>query len=145
LIRVNELHGSYLVDQDCAAKGGIGLINRTSLAGLNNEFFEQLSGGGRVNVVGAVIPGDVAGAQAMTVFVDAPLALVTDGLVIDIHTSPGVRAWLSACWSKPLGPHAMADSLRYRLQCCHDDHTTLLIWPAAPANSAEAASDRWGR
>jgi hypothetical protein len=106
-----------------------------------SEFVEVFPDDGRpVNVVGAVIPGDMASAQAMTVSLDAPLALVTDGLAIDIRTSPGVRAWLSACWSKPLGPHAMADSLRYRLQGSHDDRTALLIWPVAPAMSGPATS-----
>lgn len=97
------------------------------------EFIEVLSHENQlVNLVDATVPGEVTGtAEVVTAHLDAPLAVVTDGLATDIRTSPAVQEWLSRRWSTPLGPHAMADSLRYRRQGSHDDRTAVVVWPAA--------------
>jgi hypothetical protein len=92
-----------------------------------------------VNVVDAVMPGDLgAAAEVVNLPMDAPLVVVSDGLATDIRTSPAVRQWLSTRWRGPLGPHAMADSLRYRRQGSHDDRTALVVWPSPLLSSADA-------
>ena len=55
------------------------------------------------------------------------IALATDGLAVDLRTSPGVRKWLGERWVAPLGPFAFADTLRYQRQGSHDDRTAVAV------------------
>ncbi|MCA1707374.1 MAG: protein phosphatase 2C domain-containing protein [Actinobacteria bacterium] len=94
--------------------------------------FEELFAvdGGSINVVAASLPSTTAPSpeSSRTLFSD-PVVLATDGLANDIRTSAGLRGWLGEQWRRPLGPHAMAESLRYRRQGSHDDRTAVVVWP----------------
>jgi hypothetical protein len=93
-----------------------------------DEAFAE--GNGYVNVVDASLPTDD---QDDVEIVERGLeggsmALVSDGLAIDLRTSPVLRSWLANCWAQPIGPFAMGESLRYRRQGSHDDRTALALW-----------------
>jgi hypothetical protein len=79
-----------------------------------------------VNLVRASLPGE---AEPEVVHSTATIiALATDGLAVDLRTSPGIQKWLGLRWAVPLGPFAFADTLRYQRQSSHDDRTAVAVW-----------------
>ena len=70
------------------------------------------------------------------------LAVVTDGLALDLRRSAPVRAWLETAWAHPVGPWAMGDSLRYRCERSTDDRTAVLVWYDRSATRTEAVPPR---
>jgi Protein phosphatase 2C len=87
-----------------------------------------------VNVVRSALPGT---AEPEVIHSTAGMiALATDGLAVDLRTSPGIQRWLSGRWAAPLGPFAFADTLRYQRQGSHDDRTAVAFWQLGAKQSA---------
>lgn len=82
---------------------------------------------GAVNAVDMSLPDPAAQPEPSST-PHPVVALVTDGLAMDLRMSAAVREWLCTRWKDPLGPHAMSDSLRYRRQGSHDDRTAVVVW-----------------
>ena len=93
-----------------------------------------------VNVVRGVLPGT---AEPEVIHSTAGMiALATDGLAVDLRTSPGIQRWLSGRWAAPLGPFAFGDTLRYQRQGSHDDRTAVAVWQlGAEPSAADHAAD----
>lgn len=91
-----------------------------------------------VNVVHAALPG--AAEPEVTRSAAAVIAVATDGLAVDLRTSPGIQKWLSARWTAPLGPYAFADTLRYQRQGSHDDRTAVVIWRLTDDQAVDAGA-----
>jgi hypothetical protein len=93
-----------------------------------------------VNMVRSALPGT---AEPEVLHSTAGMiALATDGLAVDLRTSPGIQRWLSGRWAAPLGPFAFGDTLRYQRQGSHDDRTAVAVWQLGVEQSAaDHASD----
>jgi hypothetical protein len=97
---------------------------------------------GPINVLGESLPGPVASRPQRVHAEAALLILATDGLANDLRNSPGVRSWLSEQWTRPIGPFAFGDSLRYQRQGSHDDRTAVVVWQIATGpGKTEEGSD----
>jgi hypothetical protein len=97
---------------------------------------------GPINILGESLPGPAASRPQRAHAQASVLILATDGLANDLRNSPGVRSWLSEQWTRPIGPFAFGDSLRYQRQGSHDDRTAVVVWQAATGpGEAEEASD----
>ncbi len=104
-----------------------------------NEVFAAPEGA--LNEVAVSLPGATE-ADVEVAEVPAPhgtVVVATDGVALDLRMSPGVRTWLARSWAEPIGPFAMADSLRYERRGSLDDRTAAVIWPAARPTSAKMA------
>lgn len=97
-----------------------------SAEGQLDELFP--AGAGYVNEVQSLLPGSSSGSEEQAVTHAGIVAVVTDGLANDLRTSATIRSWLGGQWSTPLGPYAMAESLRYRRQGSHDDRSAVVVW-----------------
>ncbi len=96
---------------------------------------------GPINSLGESLPGPAASRPQRAHAQTQVLILATDGLANDLRNSPGVRSWLSEQWTRPIGPFAFGDCLRYQRQGSHDDRTAVVVWPAATDPGEEEASD----
>ena len=96
---------------------------------------------GPINILGESLPGPAASRPQRAHAQTQVLILATDGLANDLRNSPGVRSWLSEQWTRPIGPFAFGDCLRYQRQGSHDDRTAVVIWPTATDPGEEEASD----
>jgi serine/threonine protein phosphatase PrpC len=124
-----------LVGADGAQVARVGDVSGFRVSGA--EFVELFEPSDEfVNLVPATLPATGSEPAVEEVLVAAPdtLALVSDGLAIDIRTSEAVREWLGARWRRPLSAFAMGDTLRYRRRGSHDDRTGVVVW----VNPAEA-------
>jgi serine/threonine protein phosphatase PrpC len=94
------------------------------------EVFPDDGASAPLNEVGTTVPDDDGDDLTPHVAVSngEVLVLVTDGLASDLRTSPALRAWLCNRWARPLGPHAISDTLRYRRRGSHDDRTAVVVW-----------------
>jgi hypothetical protein len=108
-------------------------------AGLLAELFT--SDDGPINILGESLPGPAACRPQRAHAQTGVLILATDGLANDLRNSPGVRSWLSQQWTRPIGPFAFGDTLRYQRQGSHDDRTAVAVWQAATGPGKEEASD----
>jgi serine/threonine protein phosphatase PrpC len=108
--------------------------------GLLAELFT--SHDGPINILGESLPGSAVSRPQRAHSQARVLILATDGLANDLRNSPGVRSWLSEQWTRPIGPFAFGDSLRYQRQGSHDDRTAIVVWQTATdPGEAEEASD----
>jgi hypothetical protein len=107
--------------------------------GLLAELF--ISDDGPINIVGESLPGSAASRPQRAHAETGVLILATDGLANDLRNSPGVRSWLTEQWTRPVGPFAFGDSLRYQRQGSHDDRTAVVVWqaPTGPGEAEEAS------
>ncbi|MFI5712642.1 protein phosphatase 2C domain-containing protein [Kribbella sp. NPDC051620] len=131
---------------DIARVGDVSAFALTS-DGSFSELFEHDDMA--LNIVPARLPSTHAPvAEEVRTGSDNQIVLTTDGLATDLRNSAGLREWLAQEWRLPLGPYAMANSLRYRRQGSHDDRTAVVIWrhadiaadsPADEPASAEGA------
>lgn len=96
---------------------------------------------GPINILGESLPGPAASRPQRAHAQTQVLILATDGLANDLRNSPGVRSWLSEQWTRPVGPFAFGDCLRYQRQGSHDDRTAVVVWSAATDSGEEEASD----
>jgi Protein phosphatase 2C len=96
---------------------------------------------GPINILGESLPGPAASRPQRVYVQTRILILATDGLANDLRNSPGVRSWLSEQWTRPIGPFAFGDCLRYQRQGSHDDRTAVVVWSAATDSGEEEASD----
>ncbi|MEU4194517.1 protein phosphatase 2C domain-containing protein [Kribbella sp. NPDC026611] len=88
-----------------------------------------------LNIVPALLPGKGTPApEQVRASGDGQIVLTTDGLATDLRNSASLREWLAEEWRLPVGPYAMADSLRYRRQGSHDDRTGVVVWRRAAAD-----------
>ena len=94
-----------------------------------------------INVLGESLPGPAASRPQRALARTQVLILATDGLANDLRNSPGIRSWLSEQWSRPIGPFAFCDCLRYQRQGSHDDRTAVVVWPTAAAPGEEASDE----
>jgi hypothetical protein len=96
---------------------------------------------GPINILGESLPGPAASRPQRAQAQSTVLILATDGLANDLRNSPGVRSWLSERWTRPIGPFALGDCLRYQRQGSHDDRTAVVVWQAVtgPGEAAEAS------
>ena len=81
-----------------------------------------------INIVQSSLPGPSSDHEEHVVTQARIVAVVTDGLANDLRTSAAIRSWLGERWRTPLGPFAMAESMRYRRQGSHDDRTGVVVW-----------------
>ncbi|MEV6417395.1 protein phosphatase 2C domain-containing protein [Kribbella sp. NPDC051718] len=85
-----------------------------------------------LNIVPAQLPSTHAPVPEEThTSGDTQIVLTTDGLATDLRNSAKLRDWLAHEWRLPLGPYAMANTLRYRRQGSHDDRTAVVVWTPA--------------
>lgn len=134
--------GAYhLADDDISLVGAVAVFSGTgcNMARVGDVSAFTLDPDGRfteifastadpINVVSSSLPGAPPESMERATCSAAVVALVTDGLAMDLRTSPAIQSWLGGQWQAPLGPHGMGDSLRYRRQGSHDDRTAVVVW-----------------
>jgi Protein phosphatase 2C len=118
-------------DDGCVAAriGDVSAFTLHPQNGFSEVFPEDAAGSAPLNEVVATVPDNDDDLTPQTaVSYGEVLVFVTDGLANDLRTSPALRAWLGERWARPLGPHAMSDTLRYRRRGSHDDRTAVVVW-----------------
>lgn len=111
---------------DIARVGDVSAFVLTS-DGSFSELFQHDEAA--LNIVTALLPGTGAPEpEEVRTGGDSQIVLTTDGLATDLRNSASLREWLAQEWRLPVGPYAMADSLRYRRQGSHDDRTAVVVW-----------------
>ncbi|WP_328328290.1 protein phosphatase 2C domain-containing protein [Kribbella sp. NBC_00382] len=111
---------------DIARVGDVSAFVLTS-DGAISELFQHDDAA--LNIVTALLPGKGAPEpEEVRTGGDSQIVLTTDGLATDLRNSTSLREWLAQEWRLPVGPYAMADSLRYRRQGSHDDRTAVVVW-----------------